>query len=86
MNKNILPETTGNNLSSNEGFLSVTQVIDLLVAVQLYSNGSNNQGLLNVAGENYGERAQTMLNSFLTSNSHVETVGKFKIPLDEYMS
>jgi len=86
MNKNTLPDTTCNNLPPYDGWMTVQQVLDLLTAVQRYSNANHNQGLVDVAGKDYYERAQTMLNSFLTSNSSKECPGKFETPLDEYMS
>lgn len=40
------------------------KVIDILVATMIFANANNNQGLQNVSGLNYGERAKTIINAY----------------------
>ena len=50
----------------------------------MFSNANDNQGLKEVAGSNYGQRAETIMKSFISSNKSTEAISKFKIPLDNY--
>lgn len=40
------------------------EVLEILVMCQLFSNANNYQGLIKVKGENYGDRAITLLNAY----------------------
>ncbi len=54
------------------------EVVNILVSVQLFSGANRNQGLKNVKGENYGERARTIINANNSSKSITEAVKKFR--------
>lgn len=83
---------------NHTGWYTDLQIRDLLVAVQMFANANGgtkktlrdngsyavDANLLTVAGENYGQRAETMLKAFLSSKDTRETISKFRILLDEY--
>jgi hypothetical protein len=77
INTPIIPRQRDNDT----GWFTDLQIIALLNQVQVFSNANNNQGLLTVTGDNYGERAAHILNCYLTSKSTQESLSKFRGPL-----
>ncbi len=65
--------------NNQNGWYTDIQVLALLNAVQTYCKQGNN--LNDVTGEMFSDKSAHMLNCFLSSKSHKETIGKFKGPL-----
>jgi len=86
MQPNRLHDTNNGHLHPFQGWMSLAQVESLLVQVQMFANANGKNGLTDIAGANYGERAQTMINASLSSKSMQEAVQLFKEPLEEYLT
>lgn len=64
-------------LPVKEKIFTRQEVIDILVSVFLFSGSNNNQGLLFVKGNNYGEQAETIIKA----NENVEGTNKSMISI-----